>query len=127
MSDVRVVLFVQTADAGAAASLEAAAAAAAAPGADAAAADALVKACACDAEFSKQLRAIIRERGSPRHVPSIIAVVPDVPKTNNGKKVEMAVMNVLRGKAVANRGSIANATVIDFYEALAPHLDRLLP
>ena len=53
--------------------------------------------------------------------------VPDVPRTNNGKKVEMACMNLLRGRPVANRGSIANAGVVDFYEALAPHLEKLLP
>ena len=51
----------------------------------------------------------------------------DVPRTNNGKKVEMACMNLLRGRPVANRGSIANAGVVDFYEALAPHLEKLLP
>ena len=80
-----------------------------------------------DDGFAKALKTTIRERGSPRHVPAIVCRVPDVPRTNNGKKVEMACMNLLRGRPVANRGSIANAGVVDFYEALAPHLEKLLP
>ena len=68
--------------------------------------DALVELCRCDDAFAKALKTIIRERGSPRHVPAIVCRVPDVPRTNNGKKVEMACMNLLRGRPVANRGSI---------------------
>ena len=119
IDDVRVVLFVQVADAAARDALTAAAAAGEA--------DALVELCRCDDAFAKALKTIIRERGSPRHVPAIVCRVPDVPRTNNGKKVEMACMNLLRGRPVANRGSIANAGVVDFYEALAPHLEKLLP
>lgn len=116
INDVRVVLFVQVADTQEAAALMATAK----DGGD------LVELCRCDAAFAKELKTTIRERGSPRHVPAIICRVPDVPRTNNGKKVEMACMNILRGKPVANRGSIANAGVIDFFEALAPHLGKLL-
>ena len=83
--------------------------------------------CRCDDAFATALKTTIRERGSPRHVPAIGCRVPDVPRTNNGKKGEMACMNLLRGRPVANRGSIANAGVVDFYEALAPHLEKLLP
>ena len=119
IDDVRVVLFVQVADAAARDALTAAAAAGDA--------DALVELCRCDDAFAKALKTTIRERGSPRHVPAIVCRVPDVPRTNNGKKVEMACMNLLRGRPVANRGSIANAGVVDFYEALAPHLEKLLP
>ena len=119
LSVCRVVLFVQVADAGDADALTAAAAAG-----DAAA---LVELCRCDDAFATALKTTIRERGSPRHVPAIVCRVPDVPRTNNGKKVEMACMNLLRGRPVANRGSIANAGVVDFYEALAPHLEKLLP
>ena len=119
IDDVRVVLFVQVADAGDADALTAAAAAG-----DAAA---LVELCRCDDAFATALKTTIRERGSPRHVPAIVCRVPDVPRTNNGKKVEMACMNLLRGRPVANRGSIANAGVVNFYEALAPHLEKLLP
>ena len=104
IDDVRVVLFVQVADAGDADALTAAAAAG-----DAAA---LVELCRCDDAFATALKTTIRERGSPRHVPAIVCRVPDVPRTNNGKKVEMACMNLLRGRPVANRGSIANAGVV---------------
>lgn len=126
VADVRVVLFLQTADADAAAALAAAAAAAAADPSDANVA-ALLAAATVDAAVVRDLKKIIRERGSPRHVPAIVALAPDIPKTNNGKKVEMAVMNALKGKAVSNRGSIANAACIDFYEAIKPHLAKMLP
>jgi len=41
----------------------------------------------------KLIRSDIRNNCSPRHVPSIIKQVPDIPYTINGKKVEIAVVN----------------------------------
>ena len=95
IDDVRVVLFVQVADAAARDALTAAAAAGDA--------DALVELCRCDDAFAKALKTTIRERGSPRHVPAIVCRVPDVPRTNNGKKVEMRCMN-LRGGGPSRTG-----------------------
>lgn len=50
---------------------------------------------------------------SPRHVPSQIFTISDVPKTRSGKLVELAVKQVVNGKPVENIGAIANADVLD--------------
>ncbi|CAH7088275.1 Acetoacetyl-coenzyme A synthetase [Vibrio chagasii] len=50
---------------------------------------------------------------SPRHVPSQIFTISDVPKTRSGKLVELAVKQIVNGKPVENLGAIANADVLD--------------
>ena len=50
---------------------------------------------------------------SPRHVPSQIFTISDVPKTRSGKLVELAVKQVVNGKPGENIGAIANADVLD--------------
>ncbi|MFS1900454.1 acetoacetate--CoA ligase [Vibrio lentus] len=50
---------------------------------------------------------------SPRHVPSQIFAIRDVPKTRSGKLVELAVKQVVNGKPVENMGAIANADALD--------------
>ncbi|WKY60037.1 acetoacetate--CoA ligase [Vibrio sp. SNU_ST1] len=50
---------------------------------------------------------------SPRHVPSQIFAISDVPKTRSGKLVELAVKQVVNGKDVENLGAIANAEVLE--------------
>ncbi|MDA0150979.1 acetoacetate--CoA ligase [Vibrio sp. Makdt] len=50
---------------------------------------------------------------SPRHVPSQIFTISDVPKTRSGKLVELAVKQVVNGKDVENLGAIANAEVLE--------------
>ncbi len=64
----------------------------------------------------------IRENASPRHVPSMIIAVPDIPYTLNGKKVETAVTNLMHGRPVTNRDALVNPESLDFYEALAREL-----
>ncbi|MGR5555984.1 acetoacetate--CoA ligase [Vibrio fortis] len=50
---------------------------------------------------------------SPRHIPSQIFAISDIPKTRSGKLVELAVKQVVNGKSVENIGAIANADVLD--------------
>ncbi|CAK3769579.1 Acetoacetyl-coenzyme A synthetase [Vibrio crassostreae] len=50
---------------------------------------------------------------SPRHVPSQIFTISDVPKTRSGKLVELAVKQVVNGKDVENLGAIVNAEVLE--------------
>ncbi|MEZ9545902.1 MULTISPECIES: acetoacetate--CoA ligase [Vibrio] len=50
---------------------------------------------------------------SPRHVPSQVFAISDVPKTRSGKLVELAVKQVVNGKDVENLGAIANAEVLE--------------
>ncbi|WP_282011987.1 acetoacetate--CoA ligase [Nitrospina watsonii] len=69
------------------------------------------------------IRQALKTEASPRHVPHEMFVVQDVPKTMNGKKVELAVRGVFMGRPVANRNVIANAECLDEYESL--HAQRL--
>ncbi len=61
-----------------------------------------------DAELQKTIRDSIRTHTSPRHVPSKILQVSDIPRTINGKIVELAVRDVIEGRPIRNLGSIAN-------------------
>jgi acetoacetyl-CoA synthetase len=64
----------------------------------------------------QKLRTVIRNNASPRHVPAKIMPVADIPYTVNGKKVELAVRNVIHGKAVLNREALANPEALELYK-----------
>jgi acetoacetyl-CoA synthetase len=65
-----------------------------------------------------RIKATIRANATPRHVPAKIVQVPDIPRTRSGKIVELAVRNVVHGRAVKNLEALANP------EALAHYKDR---
>lgn len=64
-------------------------------------------------ELVKKIKKNIRENTSPRHVPAFVLPVKEVPVTLNGKKVEIAVRNVLEGKPVTNKDALANPQALD--------------
>jgi len=64
-------------------------------------------------ELKNKIKKNIRENTSPRHVPAFILPVQEVPVTLNGKKVEIAVRNVLEGKPVTNKDALANPLALD--------------
>ena len=66
----------------------------------------------------KKIKQKIRADASPRHVPSKIIKVSDVPRTNNGKIVELAVKNVIEGNDIKNKEALANPEVLDQYKGL---------
>ena len=66
-----------------------------------------------------RIRRAIREGASPRHVPAVIAGVPEIPRTVSGKIVELAVREVIHGREVSNRNALANP------EALAHFANRV--
>ncbi|UPR36402.1 acetoacetate--CoA ligase [Vibrio cyclitrophicus] len=59
------------------------------------------------------IKSKLKSSCSPRHVPSQIFAISDVPKTRSGKLVELAVKQVINGKSVENIGAIANAEVLE--------------
>ena len=69
-------------------------------------------------EQAARLRAEIRDRASPRHVPHRIHTVTDIPYTVNGKRTESAAATVARGLPVKNRSSLSNAPCLDEYRLL---------
>jgi acetoacetyl-CoA synthetase len=61
---------------------------------------------------------------SPRHVPDEIHAVPSIPRTLNGKKLEVPVQRILSGEPlekVANPGAMADPKSLDFFVTLARH------
>jgi acetoacetyl-CoA synthetase len=66
-------------------------------------------------ELQKKIRTNIRSQCSPRHVPAVILVTPDVPYTINGKKVEVAVKKLIHGMEVKNQDALRNAECLEFY------------
>jgi len=68
-----------------------------------------------DAALADRIRAAIRSGASPRHVPAVIAPVADIPYTLSGKKVELAVRDVLHGRPVKNRDALANPEALDLF------------
>jgi acetoacetyl-CoA synthetase len=58
----------------------------------------------------------IRESCTHRHVPAIIIAVEDIPYTINGKKVELAVKQVIQNIEVKNIDSLVNPSILDFYK-----------
>ena len=73
-------------------------------------------------ELKKEIKRVLRQNASPRHVPALIIEVPDIPKTLNMKKVESAVTNIVNGRKVTNRDALANPESLDFYESILPKL-----
>ncbi len=75
-----------------------------------------------DADLNETLRSQIsqelRRQLSPRHVPDQIVQVPDIPKTLNGKRLEIPVKRILQGlppEAAASMDALANPHALDVF------------
>jgi len=66
--------------------------------------------------FINKIKKIIRSEASPRHVPAKIIEVTDIPRTKNGKIVELAVKNVIEGNNIKNIQALANPEVLEQYK-----------
>ena len=60
----------------------------------------------------------IRKNTSPRHVPDKVIAVNDIPRTKNGKIVELAVKNIIEGNVIKNKEALANPEVLEQYKNL---------
>ncbi len=58
----------------------------------------------------------IRKNCSPKHVPSLVIKVPEIPRTKSGKIVEIAVKNIINGKKIDNLQAIANPGCLKLFE-----------
>jgi acetoacetyl-CoA synthetase len=68
-----------------------------------------------DTALEGRLRDAIRTRASPRHVPAKVLAVPDIPRTMNGKIVELAVRDAIHGRPIRNRDALANPQALDSF------------
>ena len=66
-----------------------------------------------DDALRQQIRQVIRQYTTPRHVPAVIAQVDDIPRTISGKVVELAVRNVVHGLPVKNTDALANPEALE--------------
>jgi acetoacetyl-CoA synthetase len=77
-----------------------------------------------DDGLRQRIRQAIRSNTTPRHVPSHILEVAAIPYTRSGKKVELAVTQILRGEAPQNLSALANAECLEQYRLWAGHLNK---
>ena len=61
-----------------------------------------------DNEIKNKIKKAIRVNASPRHVPSKIISIVEIPKTKNGKLVELAVKQTVEGETIQNLEALAN-------------------
>ncbi len=69
-------------------------------------------------DLLKRIKIKIRKNVSPRHVPAKIIEVDDIPRTKNGKIVELAVKNTIEGNKIKNKEALANPHVLKQYKNL---------
>ena len=69
-----------------------------------------------DENLITKIKKNIKIDASPRHVPSKIFVVSDIPRTKNGKIVELAVKNIIEGKKIKNIEALANPEILKEYK-----------
>lgn len=72
--------------------------------------------------LSSLIRNELRQRLSPRHAPDRIVVVPEIPRTSNGKRMEVPVKKVLRGARAVDmtqKKSGAVPSSLTWFEGLA--------
>ena len=59
-------------------------------------------------EIKDKIKKAIKNNASPRHVPSKIITVSEIPKTKNGKLVELAVKQTIEGDKIKNLEALSN-------------------
>lgn len=67
-------------------------------------------------DLVSKIRGAIRKALSARHVPALLLETKDIPYTISGKKVEVAVKQVIAGREVSQRGAFSNPDSLDLYK-----------
>ena len=66
-------------------------------------------------DLINKIKTKIKIGASPRHVPSKIIVVNDIPRTKSGKIAELAVRDLIHNKKINNETALANAECLEEY------------
>ena len=66
----------------------------------------------------KKIKLQIKKNASPRHVPSKVIVINDIPRTKSGKIVELAVKNTIEGNRIKNKEALANPKALEQFKNL---------
>ena len=75
-----------------------------------------------DDDLVRAIARRVREDCSPRHVPSEVLAVSEIPRTLSGKVLEVPVKRILMGEdpaRAASRDSLANPAALDWFVELA--------
>jgi acetoacetyl-CoA synthetase len=75
-------------------------------------------------DLIERIRTNIRTSASPRHVPNKIIEVEDIPRTLNGKKVEIAVTKLIHDEKVENKDVLANPESLQQFKKILPLLSE---
>ena len=69
-------------------------------------------------DLFNKIKTKIRKNASPRHIPSKIIVIKDIPRTKSGKIVELAVKQTIEGNSVKNIDALANPEALEQFKNL---------
>ncbi|TAQ87419.1 hypothetical protein B7494_g4236 [Chlorociboria aeruginascens] len=72
-----------------------------------------------NAELADRVKEKIAQELSKRHVPSVVDECLEIPLTTNGKKIEVAVKQILCGMNVKTSASVANSECLGWYREWA--------
>ena len=72
-----------------------------------------------DADLEAEIRSAIRSGASDAHVPALIRQVRAIPYTRSGKKVEIAVRDLIAGVEPKNVGALQDPNAFDEYRQIA--------
>jgi acetoacetyl-CoA synthetase len=67
-------------------------------------------------DIKSKIKKEIRSNASPRHVPSKIISILEIPKTKNGKLVELAVKQTIEGEKIKNLEALANPDSLEQFK-----------
>ena len=67
-------------------------------------------------EVKEKIKKTIKFNVSPRHVPSKIISILDIPKTKNGKLVELAVKQTVEGETIKNLEALVNPDSLEQFK-----------
>jgi len=73
-------------------------------------------------DLKKLIKFEIKSNLSPKHVPSKIFQVKDIPKTKSGKIVELTIKNIINGLDVKNKNTLANPNCLKEFEYIYKEL-----
>ncbi len=70
-------------------------------------------------ELTNKIKSQIRKGASPRHVPSKIIEVADIPRTKSGKIAELAVKDLIHNRSIKNETALANPECLEFFKNIS--------
>ncbi|MBZ0200625.1 MAG: acetoacetate--CoA ligase, partial [Ignavibacteriaceae bacterium] len=74
-------------------------------------------------ELVKKIKSKIKSFATPRHVPSLIFSVDDIPRTISGKKVEIAVTKIFNCGSIENKDAFINPESLAQYYSIKSKIE----